>query len=114
MGLLVLHGIFFYLSHIKYKYGKYHEIFRGVMLIPHNNVMDMNNVMWPFTVSPFFYLKNYDTLRLQLGMGHPLMGKSLQMETSRHYTHISLDIKHKMKVNYWAYDGHYQQIEIKG
>ena len=44
VGLTIFHGIFSYVSHIQSECGKYPRIFCGTLSIPHNIVMDLNNV----------------------------------------------------------------------
>ena len=45
MGTTTIHKIYLNISHIQTKCGKYHGIFCGLLLVPHNIVMDLNNVM---------------------------------------------------------------------
>lgn len=43
--LTFFHIIFPNISHIQSECGKHHEIFYGIISIPHNTAMDLNNVM---------------------------------------------------------------------
>ena len=45
MGLIVFHGIFPDISHIQFECGKYLGVFCGIVSIPHNIVMNLDNVM---------------------------------------------------------------------
>ena len=45
MGLTIVNVVFPDIPHIQIKCGEYVGILRGILSIPHNNVMDLNNVM---------------------------------------------------------------------
>jgi hypothetical protein len=45
MGLAILHVVFPAISHIQSKCEEYMKILRGIPSVPHNNAMDLNDVM---------------------------------------------------------------------
>jgi hypothetical protein len=45
VGLTIFHIIFLDISHIQYECGKYQGILSGILSVPQNVVVDMNNVM---------------------------------------------------------------------
>ena len=59
MGLTISHKIFFDIPHIRFECGEYQRIFRGILSVPQNNVMDLNYVTHPLNrLSTYF--KNLD------------------------------------------------------
>jgi hypothetical protein len=45
VGLTISHEIFFDIPHIQTEYGESQRIFRGILSVPHNVVMIMNNAI---------------------------------------------------------------------
>ena len=68
MGLTIVHEIFHDSSHIQYEYGTHWRIFHGVLSIPQNIVMDLNNGM---LFNPTFPPTNFQA------SPHNLYGKGL-------------------------------------
>ena len=53
--IATIHGIIFDISHIHIECGKYQWVIHGILLLPQNNVMDLNNVNFLF-----YYILWYD------------------------------------------------------
>ena len=58
MGLTILHWMFLYILDILNEYGEYPRILGAILSVPHNIVMDLNDVNMYFGVKMRFTCEN--------------------------------------------------------
>ena len=56
MGFIIFHIIFLDILHIQSEYEEYLEIFHGILSIPHNIVVNLNNIMNHFCDHIYIYI----------------------------------------------------------
>ena len=94
MGVTIFHGIFPYIFHIRSECENYKGIFHGIMSIPQNIIMDLNNVMelhtYMWSCGSFRIMRfdvEYDTPRAS-----PMNGTGHDSFHSK-FKHDELDLK---------------------